>query len=77
MPVASLLLLVVVANSRPSPCLGSCSASPQAGSGGGSAVLMHEDSVLHSVLDDIRDWRVSSTLVDDPKKGKSEKKTAQ
>ncbi|CAN0028519.1 unnamed protein product, partial [Laminaria digitata] len=30
-----------------------------------------DEGVLHSVLEDIREWRVSSTLVDDPKHGKS------
>lgn len=28
-----------------------------------------DEGVLHSVLEDIREWRVSSTLVDDPKHG--------
>lgn len=29
-----------------------------------------DEGVLHSILEDIREWRVSSTLVDDPIDGK-------
>lgn len=36
-----------------------------------------DEGVLHSVLEDIREWRVSSTLVDDPIDGEGTPRTEQ
>ena len=33
------------------------------------ALVGQDEGVLHSVLQDIREWRVSSTVVDDPSEG--------
>lgn len=55
---------VVSSHSRSLPTAGSRSAS-QGGATG------RDEGVLPSVLEDIREGRVSSTLVDDPKEGES------
>lgn len=55
-----------------SPNSGSSSSSSRAPAASSSAALVgaeQDEGVLHSVLQDIKEWRVSSTVVDDPSEG--------
>lgn len=54
----------------------SSSGGGRGGGGGGNPAIKPEggfatqdEGVLHTILEDIREWRVSSTLVDDPNDG--------
>ncbi|CAM9845366.1 unnamed protein product, partial [Hapterophycus canaliculatus] len=56
----------------PATARGRSTASSPVSSNGATppAFAGQDEGVLHSVLQDIREWRVSSTVVDDPNQGK-------